>query len=443
MSVEETRQALLDKEKNELDMAHKLLEVFDNSDVLMTPLRTTCESCLEDIIRLWDLGQPNGGDTAKNPVARIVGKETYLNVFKARENNGLSSGGPDVGLPADTDMSTTEGLNKVYTRLKNLVDNKDKLGAANCSDVIRLFGGVVEELDGQNPKDNIGQPFKKQWLLQPDLTDDNRLTIKDWNNLRESYRTPWADTEAFDPKVRRLRVKATRRIQDSIEEMLKAWEGIPVDERVNAKLRGVSLNTLLPGSTVRAMDRMFGLPEGADISGTTADNLFAFETVMNATKMLKKDQQQPAVLNLLPIAAMVSQYHHTVLECALTLTMNGVINYQIGFYKTLYPAVSVNLENDELKEVKQNVYNVLASAEDDKRNRHMLVYQTREGDMQAWHMKTEPEISSYRSLVKVNEDLYKRFDRPVEVAKRPLRELASLKDADVQPFVDEIWVHNT
>ena len=42
------------------------------------------------------------------------------------------------------------------------------------------------------------------------------------------------------------------------------------------------------------------------------------------------------------MATMGSQGHHTVLECALTLTQNSLIKYRVGFYSTLIPEGSSN-----------------------------------------------------------------------------------------------------
>ncbi|UCC79725.1 MAG: hypothetical protein JSW64_15920, partial [Candidatus Zixiibacteriota bacterium] len=107
-------------------------------------------------------------------------------------------------------------------------------------------------------------------------------------------------------------------------------------------------------SVVRAIDRTFGLPEVADISGTTADSIFGMEAVMNLRGLgehnwgtgkkyvLKKSYKEyygyPGNLIILPLITMVKHSHHAILECALTFTLTGYIDaYHIGEYTTLWP----------------------------------------------------------------------------------------------------------
>ena len=120
-------------------------------------------------------------------------------------------------------------------------------------------------------------------------------------------------------------------------------------------------------SVVRAIDRTFGLPEGADISGTTADSIFGMEAVAAlkrrgeesygtggakelATEKAKNkywfknyiaSKGYPGYVILLPLITMVKLGHHAILECALTFTLTGYIDaYHIGKYTTLWPKES-------------------------------------------------------------------------------------------------------
>lgn len=106
-------------------------------------------------------------------------------------------------------------------------------------------------------------------------------------------------------------------------------------------------------SVVRAIDRTFGLPEGADISGTTADSIFGMESMLNLqvqnAKISTKGQpdrlehegwlkKYPGEVILLPLITMVKHGHHALLECALTFMLTGYIDaYHIGKYTSLWP----------------------------------------------------------------------------------------------------------
>jgi hypothetical protein len=112
--------------------------------------------------------------------------------------------------------------------------------------------------------------------------------------------------------------------------------------------------TLDPKSSIMQIDKMFGLKRGADISGTTADTVFGLETLMHSfhagahqgkkqwkdkdvAKWMEDALRIKEILYLLPLATMGAQAHHTILECAFTLSINDYIDYSIGMYTTLVP----------------------------------------------------------------------------------------------------------
>jgi len=116
---------------------------------------------------------------------------------------------------------------------------------------------------------------------------------------------------------------------------------------------GITLFKLLEWSTIKKIDNFFGLPEGADISGTTSDHLFGIyhtlflmEQGRPAPRSIKfsggsypADLQQinerkPLII-LLPLAQMVREYHHALLETAAALSLNDMTDYKIGFYSSL------------------------------------------------------------------------------------------------------------
>jgi len=116
---------------------------------------------------------------------------------------------------------------------------------------------------------------------------------------------------------------------------------------------GITLFKLLQWSTIKKIDTLYGLPEGADISGTTCDHLFGIyhtiylmETGRSTPKSIKFSMgSNPADLDyindrkpliiLLPLVQMIREYHHSLLESAAALSLNDMIDYKIGFYSSL------------------------------------------------------------------------------------------------------------
>lgn len=174
--------------------------------------------------------------------------------------------------------------------------------AEDCSDVIRLYGEVVEKVKG----------FEIQ-ALQKDTMRGSRLVAAGDRQVEV------VEDVSFAPLFRNRKDKDPSPLP------------VYVSRHYGLNPTGITTKTLGEQDTVKKIDRMFALPEGAGISGTTADSIYAF--VGNGFAGARW-------LHLLPIATMVAQYHHTLLECALTLTMNGIISYRIGFYTSLLPADS-------------------------------------------------------------------------------------------------------
>ncbi|WP_369943399.1 hypothetical protein [Xanthomonas medicagonis] len=91
---------------------------------------------------------------------------------------------------------------------------------------------------------------------------------------------------------------------------------------------GIFKNRLLDRSVVKYMERFYGPYIGADISGTTTDGLAVLallQTVIDGGGRLAEQAQAQAALGweLPPIATMVLQYHHSLLECGLALALKN------------------------------------------------------------------------------------------------------------------------
>jgi hypothetical protein len=128
------------------------------------------------------------------------------------------------------------------------------------------------------------------------------------------------------------------------------------DHRGPASVSGISSKRSLDGSTVLKIDRLFGLLRGADISGSTTE----------ATSVLERWGHDilHSAYYLLPLATLVYNCHHTVLEVALALSLNGINDYHIGFYTTLLPDGAP----DELRDV------IAALSDAEAQARHFVVF---------------------------------------------------------------------
>ena len=138
------------------------------------------------------------------------------------------------------------------------------------------------------------------------------------------------------------------------------WTG-GVEKHIQADLGpaskpGISIKRSLEGSTVLKVDRLFGLLRGADISGSASEGASILERW--GSDLLH------SAYYLLPLASLVYNGHHTILEVALTMSLNKIMDYHIGFYSSLLP--------DNAPPELDNIVAALQDAED--RADHFVVF---------------------------------------------------------------------
>ena len=109
--------------------------------------------------------------------------------------------------------------------------------------------------------------------------------------------------------------------------------------------------------------------------------------IKSIQKFMDDVQKIRNILCLLPVASMGYQGHHTILECAVTLTINDYIDYHLGLYTTLLPRawfeektrykkgeVFVKEKGSPIFEkAKQNIVKILKNYEKDKKNHWMVL----------------------------------------------------------------------
>jgi hypothetical protein len=223
---------------------------------------------------------------------------------------------------------TYEGLLRVK---ECVIDYKPSLyGWLNvCSDVIRLFGELAED---------------KQICALPD---------KDWKTMQGKgalrpepiYAKPEKSKEGWGHRHRSNKPDPVR--------IGKPFIDLP---REAVEWRGAERFSFGEHSVISIIDWTYGLQiEGGDVSGTTTDSIAALNWAAS--------EKVNPIAQLIAIATMVPQGHHTIVECAWPLTRHGYMDYKIGFYDTLIPE---GTEYGQLRKLLKNLDN-------DARNQHVIV----------------------------------------------------------------------
>ena len=249
-----------------------------------------------------------------------------------------------------------------FDQLDNIVRSRDFWDVGDISDLVLFFGSVIEHNELSNT--GAGPVGRSAYLHQRSARPGGS---KIWGKRGTGGRHRVAAGMIADPHAAGPSWGARQALLMSIDA---------------AANPGIGKFNLLKSSNLWKIDTLFGLPQGADISGTTADSIFFVE---HASRFLGEAlaggggpddlaaAQEAAshlgdLLMLLPMATMVRLGHHTVLEIALTLTLNHYADYAIGQYTSLIsPGAPANgLTN--------RVFQALWACETDPRNHRMLCF---------------------------------------------------------------------
>lgn len=302
-------------------------------------------------------------------IAEFVSTATYQLLYHGFDRMKLN-----------TAMAEEQGLNvwgkavgtDYVEKVRYLCENRMLLDAGDCSDLIRLFGSVVED--------------KKSFLNDIPLHSVDGKRLEKRIGGREAH---WGPSRA--------RAGAGERAGEPAH-IVAARNRMLAQTRLKG-FSGITLSRLKRESTVRKIDTAFGLPAGCDISGTTADSIFFVELmkdfiagdVLAGMNITDRDIK---TIQLLPLATMVSQAHHTVLECALTLTLNGYMNYHAGYYDTLLP-------NGGCDPQIENILNDAGKRAADARL-NILCYLSSKLKLEAYQMMTSEEVDLFRKIARMN-----------------------------------------
>lgn len=281
------RRLLVDKQALEVSLAFDLLEIFnDPKSGLIRPLR----KMVSDAILYMDVVY------------------NYSAATRAAFERKWYFGG-------DSKWRGYAGVQENHIQLWNYRHIKAQVQhfkAEHCADWIRIFGEVIEDVLtplGWRTEDLIRRAGQKG--------DPYHWKKFDARKIAE---------DPIQKDAGRRRILAEKNPQHAEYEagQTPAW-----DFMRSQPSAGMARWDVKEGDTLGKMDQVFGLTPGATISGTTTDNIYFIDK-------FKRLRINP-VFYLLPAASLVSGGHHTLLEVAYPLSLNGLIDHKIGLYSTLFP----------------------------------------------------------------------------------------------------------
>lgn len=219
--------------------------------------------------------------------------------------------------------------------------------ASDLSNLIRVIGAWLENGGGQAGYKNINKAFR------PGVRD----SAPEWKAAQDII---------WGPNFRqRAMVPPGEHLHEIEAHLRRAWVAPPHGYNAGLEMMRVSGKDLC-----RKIDLLFGLLQGAGISGTTADTLMVLEA-FGAEMHLSPGYY------LFPVGTIAAGLHHTLLEAGLALALDDVIeNYRIGFYTSLIPKGGLGGELDSLG-------SFLRNAEMDQRNRHFVCWYNGRPDVPA------------------------------------------------------------
>ena len=250
-----------------------------------------------------------------------------------------------------------------------------KLTASECADMIRLYGAFVENGAKAKIADLIDQDSAKRSKRQADVfSSDYRM--------RGQFISP-AD------KINRgvTNELVLGQYEDWKEQLIGGHGGA---------VHGIQLKQAAKADVIGKIEKTFGLHRGAAISGTTADTIFFLEHFSAAI-----GEELDPVYYMLPLGTIVYNYHHALAEVAMTLTLNGVLDYSMGIYSTLVPSNTHH-------RLAQHIRNELSFLENRIDNKLMLIYYNGNNIEGCYQFETA-EKADFQRLAKADMNLWTTF----------------------------------
>jgi hypothetical protein len=361
-----------EKETNEQEMLFKLNKLF-KTQFPTENIRRVVLAAFDTMVA--EVSQGKGG-----PTRAALEAEGNLAVWKKSE-------------VVRVDWANAQQLwvRRLFAMWDLLGRGNNTVGALDCDDLselIRVVGAWLEKGGGFGGYEDINKALRtgigaiapgtpKDWKARVDARD-NLQWGKDVR-MRENPRDK-------DPKKK---APDGTSFHHNIEAHVARYWVRPKE----GKESGMQMFRANQNDLCKKIDLLFGLLTGATLSGTTTDTVFVLETFGQQIGVGK--QLHPGYY-LFPAATIAASLHHTLLEVALSLTLDGAIeSYCVGFYTTLAPKGGFP---PELKEAQD----ILRKAEVDPRNRHLVLWYDGKDEgkpVGCILFDKKHEIDSYKRLV--------------------------------------------
>lgn len=322
--AKKVEQMIKEKQAIEVMLAWDLLETFNKTPELIQTLRLAAGKALNEIVGALNYNQPDWLKVFFAIKAAVEDeKKASMKLLNEKIHLGDSKGGKKPVIDVVTAIKPMDGLAKLITQV-------DKFDAQECSDTIRLYGTFVEKMvEAAGPQLKAYQDLLKKKMAERTGAGGEGLGAeKDavWNTAQNkdgSYKAA-AGRHRWRFEAKGPVSAYQKAIEDagpgSVHEFLVSMKG------------GQALFGLADSSTIGKIDRTFGLVPAADISGTTADTIFFMKKFVH-----NQAHTIDPIFDLLPLATIVAGAHHSLLEVALPLSTNKIVDYHVGYYSTLMP----------------------------------------------------------------------------------------------------------
>jgi hypothetical protein len=332
-------------------------------------------------------------------------KSTYMGlelaINKIEKDNGFL-------FPAHA--KTSEAVCQEYASGKDF-------SAEQCGCFIRFYGEVIDNCKGE------GVWFRKERAKQiaaryggggeafKAFTNSNYIAKADTGTVWQKVAIANGVRSKFGTGGRiRIKAKDDNEGRDFFKGKVNPYydiipgstfETTPMkNANVGKRFGGVMVWKIEDTSTIGKIDKTFGLPFGADISGTTTDNIY----FLNGWSDICKGGD-PIVM-MLPLAAIVGEYHHSLLEVAGAMSLKKVISYSIGFYSTLLPALGGATPMSQRSAIQA----MLDQFELDQSNQHFLLYYNSQNKPAGCFIALGDELEAFKRLATIDMRLWPKFN---------------------------------
>jgi hypothetical protein len=458
-----------EKQKNEQDMAEELLEKFDLSTTFMGYLRALVANAMDDIRWLimhgrgedafkkalkkdainykWvrkKYGIPDPGQADSKLRGNLLVR--HWDVFYQFLTESANIFGLSASQCADLirfygevieACEKLESKNVIYKQfLENVKEIADSLVKRSKQYQIQQGHEGGKGPQWKKPKTK-GQEGERGRFFGKIGMKDSKWS-EDW--YASDLKPPKPDEENYQKNLENYRwMKAL------VDEFLK--RRTKTELRIARMRGGISLWVQTDVDRIAKIDKVFGLAHGATISGTTTDNVFFFNRFSLVDRYLGEDVtatdnrldqfllkyyfhaggpqgvrygQSPAraipvykrntiidpILYILPLGAIVGEGHHSTIECALPLVLNGIVKYTVGEYETLFPTDRERRNAcGDMSEIK----NTLSTYQAKNRDKRILIYYDSQGNYEGYFKFDPVKDQQWGAIAEVNQAMSDKF----------------------------------